>query len=363
MSVGKAPFPDAWPDAWDASALSARASRARVLADARLSGATTDLFLDDAARLDDRTRWMLGRSLRANVGAIAQDLRRHAARVLAGRGATALAETLLEARDDVAERLTRAGLLRDPALMDEMIARVRADMLADSLPTAVAGPDAPSLLVRLADAPDGVIAAAARALLAAESRRRTALDEATGRSDLPAELHHRLVWWVAAAVRPGDAPDIDRAIAEAAARSLAAHDEGERPEAAALRLAVAIDARPDELPDLLIEALGDRRLALFMALLAHALNIEIEEARAMVLEPEGDRLWLAARALDLDRPTIAQIALSLSDADARRDIEALADHLDAIVAIPPEAARHALGPIGLPRDFRAAIGAIERAAA
>ena len=60
---------------------------------------------------------------------------------------------------------------------------------------------------------------------------------------LPADLQHRLAWRVAAAVRPATAdPDADRAIAEATNRHLGAHDEGDRIEAVATRLAAAIDA-------------------------------------------------------------------------------------------------------------------------
>jgi hypothetical protein len=129
-----------------------------------------------------------------------------------------------------------------------------------------------------------------------------------------------------------------------------------------MRLAAAIDARPDELAPLLLEALGDRRLSLFVAVLAQAIGLEFEQAQALVLEPEGERLWLALRAAQLDRPTIARIALALSDADPRRDIEAFADDLDRIAAIPPAEARLALAPETLAPDFRAAIRALERAA-
>ena len=129
-----------------------------------------------------------------------------------------------------------------------------------------------------------------------------------------------------------------------------------------MRLAAAIDARADEVGDLLVEALGDRRLVLFIAVLGRAADLDFEGARAIVLEPEGDRLWLALRAAGLDRPTIARIALSLADADPRRDIESFADDLDAIAAVPVEAARSALAPLTLHHDLRLAIDALAREA-
>jgi hypothetical protein len=329
----------------------ARAARARALADLRLRGAIDDLHLVDDARLDERSRLALATLLDQTVAALEVELRRQAARLLAARGGTRAAEALL-AGSGAAARLTAAGLLRDEGLAEALIAAARHRLLADALPTAVGGPDEPSLLVRLAAVPDRVVAGAARALLAAEAR---------GGAVLPAEVQHRLIWWVAAAIRPRRVdPDADRAIAEAALRTLGAHDEGDGAGAVAMRLAAAIDARPDELAPLLTEALGDRRLSLFVGVLAHAVGLDYEEAEALVLEPEGERLWLALRAARLDRATIARVALALSDADPRRDIEAFADELDRIAAVDPAEARVALAPETLGRDFRAAIRALAR---
>jgi len=361
MSVG--------PDQVERDALDTRIIAARRLAaraDARLSGMIADFFLDETARLDERTRVTLGRVLAAVVQGIESEIRRHAARVLTGRGMDAQAEQLLRGHEDIVRRLSRAGLLRDRSLMDELLAQVRCDLIASALPAVAAGPEQTSLLVRLAEVGDGVVAAAARALLSAEAQRRSAMEQGgVAANILPAERHHQLVWWVAAAIREATTTDsaVDQAIVEAAQRSLAAHDEGQRPEAIAMRLAAAIEARPDELGELLIDALGDRRLLLFVAVLARAVGIDFASARTIMLEPEGDRLWLALRAADLDRPTIARIALSLADADPRRDIEAFADDLDAVAAVPLESARNALAPMTLHPDLRLAIDALARGTA
>lgn len=362
MSVGPDPVRDAMPSFDDPVA---RAEKARLRAEMRLAGTIADFFHDADARLDDRTRLMLAQVLASIIGAIEWDIRRHAARLLANGGSTGAGEAILKVRaGSVVERLSRAGLLRDEELMDELIARVRHDLIAASLPVEAGEPDEASLLVRLAGVPDSVVASAASALLVAESRRRVANEQGSaGGSELPAELHHRLVWWVAAAVRDGlrrDTGECDRAITDAAQRSLAAHDEGERPDAVATRLAKALDARPNELAAVLVEAIGDRRLSLFVAVLAHAIGIAFDQARSITLEPEGDRLWLALRAIDMDRPTIAKIGLALSEADPRRDIEAFADALDGIASVGVEDARASLAPLELHRDFRMALRALAR---
>jgi len=170
------------------------------------------------------------------------------------------------------------------------------------------------------------------------------------------------VWAVAAAMRAGTIATADRALAQAAERMLDARDESERFGVPALRLAAAIDARASELPDLLLESLSDRQLGLFIAFLAHALGLDDRDIREIVLEPEGDRLWLALRALDLNRATIARIGWALSEADRRRDVEAFADGLDALMAIPAAEAAEALAMLKLPRAFRRAIDRLDGAA-
>lgn len=346
-------------NATGAERLLARGTADDVHADRRLWAAIADFFVDDHARLDDRIRASLGEALAALTGAIEAEIRQHAGRLLVGRGEPEIASALIGQPPCVHAALQHAKLLRDDHLMRELLARVRQEALCEALaPVPPDHPDTPSFVARLVGNADGVVATAAAGLLAADARRRSPAEPGTApRSDLPAELHHRLVWWAAAAIRQAlpPAPALDRALTEAALRSLAAHDEGERLEAAAMRLAVALGPQPHELPGLLIESLGDRRVALFIALLAHSLNFGYDLARDIVLDPVSDRLWLVLRALSLERAAIATIGVALCEADARRDVEGFADQLDTIVAITPEAARTALAAIRLHPDFRAAL--------
>ena len=348
-----------------AQALLARTAAADAVAHRALSASIADFALSDDDRLDERTRAALTRLLRALIATIEGEVGGHAVRLLRAQGAAALADAL-EARDGVADTLHASGLLRDPALMGELIARVRQDLLAGGMAAqAQDEPERASLLNRLAQHPDRLLAQGAAAVLVSESRRRNVPDSGPlAQSDLPAELHHRLVWQVAAALRAGvagGAPALDRALAEAAQRSLAAHDESDRLEAAAMRLATAIDARPDELPELMAEALGDRRVALFAALLAHALRIDFEGARAMTFDAASGRLWVALRALDFDRAAVARLGVALSEADPRRDVEAFADQLDSIMAVDAGDAREAIASLSLPADYRAALLALRNA--
>ncbi|MEN2791776.1 DUF2336 domain-containing protein [Sphingomonas oligophenolica] len=352
------------------SQLLARAAAADLRADHRLVVAIDDFFLADEARLDERTRAALGRTLAALVGAVETAVTRHAARLLATRDARELSAALDAGGAPVLERLVSAGLVRDAELMRELLGRVRQDILVGALPVeAPEDIDRASMLARLIQHPDTVVSAAAMALIAAESRRRGEADAPPSRTDLPAELHHRLVWWVAAALRERFAatagaalPALDRALVDAALRSVAAHDESDRLEAAAMRLAAALDAHADELAPLLAEALADHRPALFIALIAHAIGLDHADAREIVLDPDGDRLWLVLRALEIDRASIARIGLALSEADPRRNLDIFAETLEDVAATPPAEARAALAQLLLHPDYRAAMLALGRGA-
>lgn len=347
-----------------AATLAQRAFAAERRADARLATAIADFFLPDAERLDERTRAAVVALFEVTVGAIEREIAAHAARLLDSRGDAALAARLSGGNGGVLGRLVDSGLLRDAELMDELIAQARVELIDEALIANRAPGATPTLLARLTEVADGVIRNRAIAYLVADGRRR--LPAADRRAELPAELFHRLGWWVAAALRErlgGDAPAADRALAEATQRSLAAYDEGERVEAAAAHLAAAIDALPHERAPLLLDTLAEGRLALFVAILAHALGVDAAEARGLALDPEGDRLWLALRALGMEREAIARIGWALCEADRARDVEVLADAIDPVAALAPEQAALAVAPLTLNRDFRAAVRALARSAA
>lgn len=344
------------PPATSAHALAAAAD-ARF--GARIGRAVDDLLLPDQARLTERMRAAVHTTLAGIVASAEADVRSQAAGLLSARGADGMAEALLRG-EPVFDRLLRSGLLCDPELMEELIASVELDLLAEALRPSAAEPGRPGLLARLGECPDGVIVAAATALMTAENRGGGSM-----RCGLPAELNRRLFWRVAAAVReqvsaPEGAADRDRALTEATLRSLAAHEERDRPESMATRLAAAIDARADELGPLLVEAVDDRRLTLFVAIAARAAGLDHDQVRKLVLDPDAALLALLLHAIGLERAAIARIGVALAQADPRRDLERLADAVDWAVAHDREDARAALAPLALGRDFRAAVLALAR---
>jgi hypothetical protein len=349
------------PERDTASAAAVRAAQADRRAAARLAGAIADLSLDEGARLDERTRAAVNVLLRATVAAAEQEIAGHATRVLMARAGTEVAARLA-GNAGVLSRLIEAGLLRDADLVAELIAQARIDLIDEALVAQRAPGTRPTLLARLTNSADGVTRHRAIAYLVADSRRR--LPAAPRHAELPPELYHRLAWSIAAVLRErlGDAagPLADRALTEATERSIAAHDEGERVDTAALHLAVAIDAAAGDLPQLLLDVLVEGRLALFVAILSHAIGLDPVEARGLTLDAPSDRLWLALRALGFGREAIARVGWLLSEADSERDVELLADAIDPVAALDSDEAGSALAPLALARDFRAAVRALAR---
>ena len=311
-----------------------------------LNGAESrGIFPPDAARLDDETRADVAELIVAFVGDIA------------GALCDRLAVPPIDA-EAVAVRVARAGMLRDADLVAEVIDRARQSRIGARLPLIARDGEA-SFLVRLSDCPDTQVAAAAAALLQAESRRRAGL----AGTELPAEIHHRMLWWVTAAVHDMIAPpNMDQLVAEAGLAVLGTYDEGESVEARASQLAAAIDARPDELGELLVAALGDTRLALFIAVLARATGVRFDDIRQAVLDPAGNRLWMLLRAQGTARSVVADIGVTLAAADRRRDLSGLADAIDAAFAVSSDTAQIAVAALRLPRDFRRARYALQAGA-
>jgi hypothetical protein len=300
-------------------------------AEARARAAIDDLFLAEEARLPDRVRTAAAAMLRACVDGIEAALRRDRATGTAFR------------------TLERAGLLRDPSLIEELVGEAARDWLEERLsPEQDAGRH--GLVTRLTEDGDLAVGAAAASFAEAQLRARAKRPLVA----LPRMLHERLSWLVAAALR-GEMEEAD--LTGAAAALLA-----EEPlSGAAARLAAALERRSSRVGPLLADALRDRSTALFVAILASAARLDYAQARMVLLEPAETMLWVALRSAGLNRGEMATIGAMLADADPRRDLDVLADTLDRVVALPSAMVEQALAPLRLPAAFRDAVRALEAA--
>jgi hypothetical protein len=324
----------------------AAAAHARALGDA----AARDLAVPEALRLDERTRAGVLGTLEAIVTRIERSL----IAAVAPQGFPGIGPTL--------PLLHAAGLATDPTLIDELLTRVRLEQLAEALPHhASDDPNRPSLLNRLAEHPAPALSTAARALLLAESRARS---PEAGRWQLPPGLHVRLLWWVAAAMRERAgslaSTALDEALCAAVRAEIGQVERGADAQVpgAALALVAALDPQPHERGKLLGEALRDRRLSLFLALIAHAANIGFTDARVLVLDAGAERLLLVLHALAVPREAIAELCVTLCNADPRRDLARLADAIDLLAETDPAEGRDLIAQLWLDPDYRAARAAL-----
>lgn len=324
----------------------------------RLEDATVDLFLDPAHRVSDQVRALASAMRDGLVETVERDMRLALGDRLAAY--EELAASLSSASVTIAlPLLTDTRTLSHPPLAAILIRRAEEWVLAARI--VPPGSEAPALLI--ADADPG-ISEAAMALLVATSRRRDRFGAPVLLlDDCDAELAHWLVWRIAAALRhylrayhAFAEPQADALLTEAATAALAEHDEGRGLHAIAARLGNRLSAAERIDGSLLETLLSAGQIPAFVAALATAVRLPHDEIWAIVAEPGEGRLPTLLRALDIARDQAAAILLTLNEADA-------GSAMDQFEATDRDAARQAISPLGLPRDYRDAIAAIGTALA
>jgi hypothetical protein len=174
------------------------------------------------------------------------------------------------------------------------------------------------LLFELVRDPDDALASDAMELVIARSRRFDRFQEPIiGHVDLPAELQHKLVWLVAAALRHYLVQQhriraIDGAVEAAASQFIVQYDEGAGLESTASRLARRLD-RADRLDGpLLTRMLAEGMLPVFISGLGVLAGLDHAAAWEILSDPRGRGPALLLRAASLAREDAAAILLLLN---------------------------------------------------
>lgn len=296
-----------------------REDEARLLhaaARERLSVAAADLALPERLRLSDRQRTTVAALSAKLIRTIEDELRSYLIESEAVRADEALVAALSSAHVAIAVPiLERSPAARDRALVATLVRR--SDEHRRSLNRA--GGEMPFLIEFIRDK-DPAVAEHSMAVLIGQSRRFDSFNEpAAARTELPAELEHRLVWRVAAALRHymvethGMDPSVaDEAIVSAAERLLASYDEGDALEARAMRLARRLQ-ETGRLSDALIErALAEGSLLLFLAAVAARSSLSHASAWEILAEPNGRGAVFLLKATHVERTHAASILLMLA---------------------------------------------------
>lgn len=297
-----------------------RGDAARMLLAAareRFSIAATDLLLPETARLTEWQRLTAATLLSRLIRTIEDALRSDLADRLAAH--EALHASLSSAHVPIAQpMLERAQVLRDSELSTVLVRRVEEHRFWKSQRDRGHEPD--SLLRELINDADADLAGEAMSVLIARSRRFDGFGEPVfARTDLAADLHHRIVWMVAAALRQYmvqhhavPSREADGMIADAAQALLAGYDEGTSLDAASMRIARRL-FELDRLDDALFERmLDDGMLPMFIAAIGARVGLNYESTWEVLSDPRGMGPAILLRAGAFARPRAAAIFLVLN---------------------------------------------------
>ncbi|MGF1549224.1 MAG: DUF2336 domain-containing protein, partial [Sphingomonadaceae bacterium] len=279
------------------------------------------LDFDEGGRLSDRDRASIVHMATALLADIEARLRAAMAQELEERD---------EAEEALAASLGAAHVpITRPILGREALARppgFGALLLHRALLHRLTGPSEEGIAARLVGDGDDEVAAAAMALLVAETRRYDGFREPVlPLADLPAELLHPLAWRTAAAlglysVREGAGAETAFTLAERGAHRLfLLHDEGESLDARAMKLARLLDARGRLDDGLLAAAAGEGLPALALAGLAHRTRLEAGAVALLLADPELLLLPALLREAGIGRRAAAELALLLAGGEERAE--------------------------------------------
>jgi uncharacterized protein (DUF2336 family) len=327
----------------------------------RFSVAALDVLLPEHIRLTEWQRTTAAALLAQLIRTIEDALRS----ALADRFADheALSAAFSSAHVPIAlPILERSTVLRDTDLGMVLVRRVEEHRFFKDRE----GSDQGETLFELVRDADEEIAREAMALLIARSRRFDRFQEPVmARTELPAEIQHRLVWMVAASLRqyivqqhrlPAGAADA--AIAAAASELIAAYDEGETLEARAARLTGLLH-RSGRLDDaLLLRLLDDGNLPLFIAAAGWRSGLDYSACWEVLSDPRGRGPALLLCAAGVSREAAASILLALNSRGrlfSGAEGDAAAAQLELFDATDAPAAQEVLRLWQVDPGYRAAI--------
>ena len=319
----------------------------------RRAVAAEDLFLPEALRLSERQRLTAKTLLDRLVRTIEDELRAGLAERFAGHEAlhAALASAHVEIAGPVFDG---SAALHDPELVGLLLRRAEEHRLF-----LAAKGKGERLQALIADR-DADIAGNAMAVLVARSRRLDRFQEPIlARTELPADLQHRLVWTVAAALRAYmvgshrvDPAATDYALGQAASALIAAYDEGDSLEARSNRLARLLHGGGRLDGAAIADFLGEGTLPLFLAGLSAATGVGYAAIWDLLQEPGGRGPVFLLKAAGLERQQAGRVLLLLG---RQPDDEILIRQIDLFDALHDGEAAEALSLWSLDPAYRSAV--------
>jgi uncharacterized protein (DUF2336 family) len=285
-----------------------------------------DLFFEQSDVLTQHERELMGEILRQLIREVETSVRRTLARRLASVPTAPRDVVIALANDaiDVAQPLlTESTVLGDPELIDIIRNRTQEHQLAiavrmalsEQVSDALIKTNNANVIATLLENGNARISSKTIEYLVEQSERIDAYHKPLlTRQELTPPLAARMYGWVSAALKahilahyPIDPLTLAHATDAAVQELSNAHPVAAKPTEDVL--AEQLDADHALLPPLIVQALRDGEIPLFLALFGRFTGVPRQVARQMLFEPRGEGLCIACKASGIDRSTFASIYL------------------------------------------------------
>ena len=287
-----------------------------------LAETISDIFADSKSTLSDRERALIFDILHKVVREVETSVRQHLSERLAREPNAPPSLMALLANDEIEVAypvLTRSPVLRDSDLIEVIRNRTLEHQLAIAMRYSLSE-DVCDALVETEQVPvietllkneNANISQSAMTYLVEQSRRVDAFQQPLlGRSELGPELAKRMFLWVSAALRRHiadhfdfDPETVDSLLAETARLS----EPSSTAEGDGTELATALDESGMITPAIMIKALKDGEVSLFVSLFAQRTGLRRTLVLRILFEPGGEGLAIACKAIEMQPETFTKL--------------------------------------------------------
>jgi len=284
------------------------------------------MFDNTGSELTDRERQLMFDILGGIVHEIEMSVRQNLAEKLADfdDAPVGLVSTLANDSIDVAYPiLNRSGLLRDNELIEVIQRRTLEHQLAvaarkdvsEHVAAALVNTDDESVIIKLLHNENASISDSTMAYLVEQSERRDSFqDPLLHRDDLGEDLAKRMFLWVSVALREFiiesyeiDANTVDNLLEQAAIRELEAPAAKAKKGKKADELARILKEEGLVTPDMLVIALREGEVPLFIALFCRLTGLREVLASRILFEPGGEGLAIACKGIGISKPIFSSV--------------------------------------------------------
>lgn len=371
------------PGEVDAGYLLALARKKTVASRTALAQIIATMFERDADSLNDREFALMTDILRRVLKEIEVSVRRRIAADFASRPDVPRDLLTFLANDEIDVAypvLSQSRVLQDADLIEVIHNRTLEHQLAvavrcevsEAVSSELVNTGNEAVITELLKNPDARLSRTTLSYLVEQSRRVDVYREPIlSRRELPEDLAKRMVLWVSVALRKVivdrfklDPDEVDTLIESAALQEGGTNTGGDGPDhpTAAERLAQELRESGKVGPDVMIAALQNGEVSLFITLFAQATGLREILVRRLLFEPGGEGLAIACKALDFAREDFSVIFLfsrkarPVSGAVLRDEHKMVMDLYD---RMPPEACRTVLTRWGRDRNYLKALLAMD----